>query len=174
MLIRPLVPADAHAYTAVRREALTDSPWAFSASPEDDLALDPAHIAKRLTESGFAIIGAFEEDGRLLGMAALMLNHRKKLAHRAHIWGVYVSPAARGRGLGETVMRKTLEIARGWPGVTSVSLSASVRSTRAISLYARLGFVPWGTEPGCLVLNGEAIDEIHMVAFLNGTTDQAE
>jgi RimJ/RimL family protein N-acetyltransferase len=171
--IRPLVPADAPAYTALRREMLRDSPWAFAASPGDDFALDPVAVAARLADPGYAIVGAFEggdargETARLVGSAGLSHNRHIKMAHRAHIWGVYISPPSRGRGLGSHLMTATLDLAASWPGVTSVGLSVSVRSHAAIRLYQRLGFVQWGLEPGALILDGHAYDEIHMAAVLD-------
>lgn len=165
MVIRSLTPEDAPAYVALRREMLADSPWAFAASPEEDRALDPAFVAMQVQEPGQAIIGAFDEDGALRAVAGIFRQRHPKMAHRAHVWGVYVTPAARRRDLGRQVVSLALEIARSWPGITSAGLSASARSTDACRLYEALGFRAWGREPGALVLDGEAIDEIHMVLF---------
>lgn len=167
MTIRALTPADAAIYIALRREMLLDSPWSFSSSPEDDQGLKPEFITARLVEPGQAIVGAFEDDGRLVGAAGLRRHTSLKMAHRAHIWGVYVTPAARGRGIAAQVMERTLDIARSWPGVNSVGLSASVRSEAARHLYEKLGFVAWGREPAALTIDGKAYDEFHMVKFLD-------
>ena len=160
--VRPLIPADAAAFVIIRREALADAPWAFSGSPEDDLGLDAAHIAAQLSTPGYAILGAFEGE-RLVATCGLFTNRQRKLAHRIRIWGVYVTPSSRGTGAGRAVVRAAMDLARSWPGVTSVGLSASERSTTAIALYKSLGFVPWGVEPGYMRLGGELIDEVHMV-----------
>ena len=66
----------------------------------------------------------------------------------------------------EQVLERTLEIARSWPGVTSVGLSVSARAEAARRVYERLGFKAWGVEPGALVLDGRAYDETHMVVLL--------
>ncbi len=166
MLIRPLAPSDAHAYVALRREALADAPWAFSASPEDDIGLNVQHLESRLAEPGYAIVGAFDADGKLVGSCGLFTNRQRKRAHRIYIWGVYVTPAARGQGVARSIMLAALDTARSWPGVTSVGLSVSVRSKGARALYESLGFVAWGTEPECLSLDGALIDEVHMVCRL--------
>ncbi|MFM9995753.1 MAG: N-acetyltransferase family protein [Phycisphaerales bacterium] len=168
MAVRPLTPADAAAYVALRREMLDDAPWAFAASPGDDAALDAPGVAARLGDPGgrYAIIGGWVE-GRLGGAAGIIRSDHVKMAHRAHIWGVYVTPAARGSGLGARIMRGVFDHARSWAGVTSVGLSVSVRSLGAIRLYERMGFARWGLEPGALVLDGRAHDEVHMVASLD-------
>jgi RimJ/RimL family protein N-acetyltransferase len=166
MIIRSLTPTDAQAYIALRREMLADSPWAFASGPDDDEALNPSVVVTRLSQPGQAILGAFDDAGNLLGSAGLYTTHHKKMAHRAHIWGVYITPAARNRGLATALLRATLDLARTWPGITSVGLSVSERSTEAQHLYERLGFKPWGREPGALITGGRSYDEVHMVAFL--------
>ena len=163
MLIRPLTPGEAQAYVVLRREALADAPWAFSASPEDDIGLNVQHLESKLAEPGYAIVGAFDAGGKLVGSSGLFTNRQRKRAHRVYIWGVYVTPAARRQGVARAIMLAALDIARSWPGVTSAGLSVSVRSTGARALYESLGFVAWGTEPECLSLDGTLIDEVHMV-----------
>lgn len=163
MVIRALSPADVSAYVVFRREALADSPWAFAASAENDVGLDEARMAATLSEKGSAVVGAFDEAGRLVGTCGLSSNRHRKMAHRVHLWGVYVTPAARGRGVGKAVVRGALDLARSWPGVNSAGLSASVRSKAAQALYRSLGFVVWGVEPRCLCIDGSFLDEVHMV-----------
>lgn len=146
---------------------LADSPWAFSSSPEDDQGLRVEFIAERLTQPGQAIVGAFDDAGRLVGSAGLRRHTSIKMAHRAHVWGVYVTPAARGKGVGERLLLRVFEVARSWPGVDSVGLSASVNSEAARRLYERLGFRSWGVEPGAIRVGGASYDEHHMVKFLD-------
>lgn len=169
MLIRPLTPADATLYVALRREMLDDSPWAFTSSPQDDQGLDPAFIAQRLTQPGQAIVGAFDgaPTPRLVGAAGLRRHTQIKMSHRAHLWGVYVTPAARCRGVATQILTHTLDLARSWPGVTSVGLSVSARADRARALYEQLGFVTWGHEPAAVVIDGQACDEFHMIRFFD-------
>lgn len=171
MIVRRLALADAPAFVALRREMLADAPWAFAASPEDDQALNAADIGSRLAggdAAGYAILGAFDDGGSLTASAGLMRNPRLKMAHRAHIWGVYVSPLWRGGGTGRAVMHATIETARSWKGVTAVGLSAGKRSTAAVALYLSLGFRVWGVEPECMLIGGETQDELHMTLDLRG------
>lgn len=169
--IRLLGPEDAAACVVLRREMLADSPWAFAASPEDDRGLDAAELAKSLAQTGFIIVGAFDSGAagaRLIGTAGANLPRHAKMAHRAHIWGVYITPSARGKGAGTLLMRTVLEHIRAWPGVNSAGLSASVNSPGAIRLYERVGFRIWGIEPAALITGGRAYDEVHMVCLLDG------
>lgn len=165
MIVRRLTPVDVPAYIALRREMLRDSPWAFAASESSDAGLDAAGVARNLETESYAIIGGFEGE-RLVGAAGLRRAHHPKLAHRADIWGVYVTPSARGKGCATAIIASALDVARSWPGVDSVRLSASVRSRGAIRVYERAGFKAWGLEPGYMLLNGEHVDEVHMVCML--------
>jgi ribosomal protein S18 acetylase RimI-like enzyme len=164
MVVRPLLPSDSESYVTLRREMLRDSPWAFAASETDDLGLDAASVASQLGRNGYAIIGALDESGLLVGAAGVIRPRHEKVGHRAYIWGVYVTPSCRGRGIGRRIMEHAIMTAKSWPGVTGAGLSVSEKSPEARGLYERLGFRAWGIEPGALRLDGVAYDEVHMVA----------
>ncbi len=169
MLVRTLTPADGAAFLALRREMLADSPWSFASSPEDDVAMSPGFMEVKLLEPGQAIVGAFEDEGtRLVASAGLFRDRHLKMAHRARVWGVYVTPGSRGRGVAAAVVERAVEVARSWPGVNSVGLSVSARAVGARRVYERLGFRAWGVEPAVVRIDGEECDEVHMVRFLDG------
>lgn len=164
-VIRPLTPVEADQYVFLRREMLLDSPRAFGASPGQDRGSDPEGVRNSLAGSEYAIIGAFEASGdqaRLAAAAGLIRESALKRRHIAKIWGVYVSPSARGRGLGRAVVSATIDLARSWPGVDQVQLSAGENSTAAITLYRSLGFAIWGIEPDCIRIEGVGYAEHHM------------
>jgi len=163
--VRALTPADVPAFVAMRREALRDSPWAFAASEDSDVGVNAELMTQRILEPGQVIVGALDAD-KLIGIAGMVRNRHGKMAHRANVWGVYVTPSARGRGVAEAIMRALLDVARTWPGLDSVSLQVSVRSESAKRVYERLGFKQWGVEPAALRLDGVAFDEAHMVIML--------
>lgn len=166
MHIRTLTDRDVAAYCTLRSEMLADAPTAFSSSPEDDRGLDPAFIAARLADPFAAIIGAFDGGGRLVGSAGIVRKTSRKMAHRVHVWGVYVTPASRGAGVARRIMLHAIEVARSWPGVDSLDLSAGIGSAAARKLYESLGFRAWGIEPAALRVHGRDHDEVHMVLIL--------
>lgn len=167
---RLLTANDVDAYVAIRREMLEDAPWAFSASPGHDRAGDPEAVRAALGQPENAILAVFSDresptsggEARILATAGVRREDRPKHRHIATIWGVYVTPAARGRGLGRDVVAAAVETASGWPGVTCVKLSASENSPGAIRVYESLGFVAWGLEPDALRVNGRSYGEVHM------------
>lgn len=162
MTIRPLTPEDAPAYAALRREMLADSPWAFFSSPEDDRGVRPEIMRESLAQRGFVVIGAWDDRGHLIGVAGLLRESKAKRAHVAGIWGVYVTPSCRGRGVARDLLTAAIAAARAWPGVAALTLSVSERSPAARRVYESLGFVAWGTEPDALRINGAPHAETHM------------
>lgn len=160
--IRPLAPNDAPAYAALRREMLADSPWAFMSSLADDRGVNEAEMRASLAREGFAVLGAFDAANRLIAVAGINRESKSKRAHVAGIWGVYVTPSARGGGLSRAVIQAAIAAARAWPGVHALALSVSENSPAAQRVYTSLGFVSWGTEPDALRVGDRSYAELHM------------
>lgn len=160
-MIRLLGSADAEAYLALRREALADAPLAFSASPEDDLAASADAVREQLRRGPDAVVvGAF--DGGLIGAVGLHRDRHRKAAHKVHLWGMYVTPACRRRGVGAALLDAVLAHAATLPGVDAVRLTVSDAAPGARRLYERAGFEVWGTEPAALRYDGRSVVEHHM------------
>ncbi|MDB5813627.1 MAG: family N-acetyltransferase [Rhodocyclales bacterium] len=106
-------------------------------------------------------MGAFE-NGELVGLIALGREDKKNLEHKAMIWGMYVSPKARGKGIGKALLREALSLAQSVPGIQQVNLCVNADNAVALGLYESVGFKAFGREPGAMLINGELHDEIHM------------
>ncbi len=162
--VRLLTPADLDSLVALRAEALLDSPWAFTGSPDEPR--DAEIVRTSINPPHNAVVGAFDDEsgaaGALLASAGIVHDQRAKRAHVALIWGVYVTPRARGRGTGRAVVSRAVEVARAMKGVTTIQLACSENSTAAAALYRSLGFVHWGTEPDAIRVGGKSYNELHM------------
>ncbi len=165
-----LQPCDAARYARLRLRMLLDAPWAFGASPENDRGLDLAFLEKALateTQAIFAIEATpGHEDSELIAAVGILRQASPKFRHRASIWGVFVEPDHRRKGLGRAVMSAAIDLARTWPGVDYVDLGVSERADAARRLYESLGFVAWGREPEATEIDGRRYDEIHMTLRL--------
>ena len=75
------------------------------------------------------------EAGELLAFGQLVSKGRR----RGHLARLIVSPAHRGRGLGETLVRGLIEEARA-ANHRVVSLNVDPRNAPAIALYRKVGF----------------------------------
>ena len=164
MDIRVLTPDDADEWWRLRLESLAGDPEAFSASVEDHQSLKQDDVRKRLDsdQAGFFVVGAFEDD-RLQGMAGFHRERGLKTQHKGRVWGVYVTPAARGKGVGRKLMKTVLERGTAIEGVEHILISVATTQMAAIKLYRSLGFEFFGREPHALKIGDRFIDEEHMV-----------
>ena len=167
-MIRLLRDDDAETYAELRREALLDSPLAFASSPDDDLASTPESVREQLRRAPESVIlGAFRR--RLVGSVGLYRDRHSKSSHKAHLWGMYVSPAYRRQGIASELLETALRHAGSMPGVDWVHLSVSSAAREALRLYESAGFQRWGTEPEALRHEGQAVSEHHMAIRLETT-----
>ena len=160
--IRRLGTDDAPAYVEVRLRGLEEHPEAFGASYAEDKARPMDEVKSWINGAhGSAVFGAFE-DGALIGLAGLYRQVRDKCGHKATVWGMYVIPDARGRGLGRELLHTTIDHARTIPEVSTVHIGVNVKNTAARTLYLADGFETWGIEVDAMRIDGESQDEEHM------------
>jgi ribosomal protein S18 acetylase RimI-like enzyme len=167
MEIRFLTPDDSTEYWRLRLEMLEGEPQAFSSSAEEHRSLDLDELRRRIgsVDAEQFIVGAFE-GSRLLGAAGFHRDKGRKTRHKGRIWGVYVSPAERGRGLARKILETLLQRASTMGGLEQILLSVAATQTPALHLYQSLGFEPWGCEPRGLRSGDQYIDEHYMILQL--------
>jgi RimJ/RimL family protein N-acetyltransferase len=161
-MIRRLGTADAVAFREIRLEALRSCPEAFGSSFEEELRLTPADFALRVApEPPDGVFGAFADDNaELVGIAGFRVHKNAKGRHKSMLWGVYVRPPARGRGIATALLRRVIEHASNTSGVELLQLTVTVGNAAARALYDRAGFVPYGIERRALKLGpGDYRDE---------------
>ena len=164
MNIRPLQSADASAYQTLRLRGLQECPTAFASSHDEERDTALAEVAVRLAPSPEGgTFGAFEGD-TLIGIASVAREPQRKIAHKALLWGVYVAPEHRRRGISRQLLEHALAHAFSMSGVRQVNLSVNAANAPAIALYQAMGFEPFGVERGYLQVDGTLHDEIHMAA----------
>jgi len=160
--VRILEASDAEAFRAFRLGALQECPTAFSSSYEDECDIPLARAAERLAPNrDRAVFGAFVGE-QLVGSTGLQREQPRKLAHKALIWGVYVAPAFRQRGIGRTLLKHALAHAASMPGLLRVTLGVNTTNVAAIALYLSVGFESFGLERAFLLVDGVLYDELHM------------
>ena len=164
-MIRPLVEEDLEAYAALRRQSLVEEPLSFGASPSDDVSMEALRASMRRAPD-WMLFGAFV-DGALVGAAGLLRGHHVKAAHAMHLWGMYVAPPYRHRGLGRALLDACIAHARSLPGVTVIQLGVTSAAAEARRVYEAAGFRVWGTQPDALRHEGHAVDEHHMTLALS-------
>jgi ribosomal protein S18 acetylase RimI-like enzyme len=159
--IRLLTPDEAALYRDIRLEGLRHDPDAFGSTSEHENAMELSWFADRIVKGN--VFGAFVR-GDLVGVAGYWPQEGEKERHKAMLWGMYVRGAARGSGLGESLIEAVVEHATG--RVEQLQLGVATGNASALRLYKKTGFSEYGREMKALKQDGRYIDEILMVRFL--------
>jgi len=169
MYVRLLAESDADEFRRLRRERLEQEPHAFAESiPEHDaISLQTIRARLRHASGENFVVGAFSENNELIGIAGFSRSPRLKSRHKGIIWGVYVRSAARGQGAGRALLTALIDRARQEDGLEQIQLSVSAGQKPARQLYESVGFEVFGHERHALKVDGEYVDEDHMVLWLN-------
>ena len=173
--IRYLTGNDASEYWRLRLEALEGDPEAFSASAQEHRTLGLDEVRKRLgSEGGDQFVVGALQGGRLIGTAGFYREQNLKTRHKGRIWGVYVTPARRGAGVGKRMLQTILKRVAEMKGLEQVLLSVAATQTAAFRLYCALGFELFGCEPRALKIGDRFIDEQYLVLRLKngGSTEK--
>src|SRR5690242_16910755 len=160
MEIRLLTADDAGPWWHLRLEALRNDPASFADSDEEHLKTTIETAQERLGKSdpaGNFIVGAFEGE-KLIGTAGFFRRKYNKERHKGHVWGVYVRPESRGKGVASVLMQEIVRRARDMEGVEQITLVASA-NLPAQRLYTAMGFQSYGLEPHSLKIGAEYVDD---------------
>jgi ribosomal protein S18 acetylase RimI-like enzyme len=167
MDLRLLTADDAEVFWHLRLEALRNDPASFADSAEEHLETTVATARERLRKNDPAsnfTVGVFEY-GQMIGTAGFFRRPNNKERHKGHIWGVYVSPESRGKGVASALMKEIVRRARELNGLEQITLVASA-NLPAQRLYKSLGFESYGIEPHSLKIGNDYVDDVLMVLWL--------
>jgi GNAT superfamily N-acetyltransferase len=163
VVIRRLVAGDASLYWQTRNQGLKEFPDAFTTSYEEGVATPPEKLSARFGgNNDDFVLGAFAEDGALLGTAGFTRESRVKQRHKGLIIGMYVTPVARGTGLGKRLLLALIEEARRIDGLEQLLLTVTHSNDAARNLYLRAGFVSFGVEPRAIRVGESYFDKEFM------------
>jgi GNAT superfamily N-acetyltransferase len=164
IMIRALGVPDAEAYRELRLTALATSPEAFGSSYEEESELSLDSFRARVVPTGRNVIfGTFAAD-RLVGMAGFVADEKVKKRHKGTLWGVFLMPEWRGRGLGDRLVRRVVDHAT--EHVLILQANVVTTNQKARETYARLGFVAFGRERQALCIDGVFYDDEHLALDL--------
>lgn len=164
-LIRPATPADAEAISSIlagiAAEAVhsaIDRPWPAPAQRRYLESLSPREVFHVATASGDA--------GAVIGYQSLdlwspVLN---TMSHVGQI-GTFLTPDARGQGIGRALFAATLAHARAH-AFRKFVITVRASNTRAQRFYTSLGFAPCGRLTRQVTIAGIDDDEILFEFFL--------
>jgi ribosomal protein S18 acetylase RimI-like enzyme len=158
ILIRPIGRDEAGAWRALRLEALTNHPEAFAASAPEFAALDLQSVAERIpTPNGDDVLFGVYAEGVLCGSVGFFRETGLKLRHRGTMWGVYLRPELRGRGIAEAMIDRV--VAHAAERVEILKCVVNPENSAARTLYLGRGFRPYGLEPRALRVGDRDYDD---------------
>ena len=167
MRIRTLEPSDVGLFHSFRLRGLRENPEAFGSTFAEESVM-PAEVRRgrfRCTDENF-VLGAFDEESRLIGVAGFYRETHLKLRHKGFVWGMYVAPESRGGGVGRALLSSLVECVKSLPGLEQLCLDVVTVNGAARRLYLSQGFQVYALEREAMKQDGEYYDLEHMVLRL--------
>lgn len=167
MKIRVLQESDANAYQELRLKGLQTNPEAFGSTYEREANFTLETVRERVKPSKDKfVMGAFDDEGLLLGVAAFVRENGMKTAHKGNLFGMYVREEMRGKGVSKNLLLALIARASEIDGVEQINLTVVSSNEPAKRLYSSVGFQTYGIERRALKYNGQYFDEDWMVLQL--------
>ena len=166
-VLRTLQSKHARSYRSLRHQALGEAAPSFGSSLSEELEKPYRQYLNdlsqyRRSQSDF-ILGLFEETGdHLIGCMGFYRQKKLKTRHKGLIWGMYVHPVHRRKGLGRWMLTDVITRIRRQEDLEIVNICVVSENAEAMQLYEDLGFVTFGKEPKAFKLEGVYYDIQHM------------
>lgn len=163
MHIARLEAADAPQYRALMLQAYELAADAFTSTAAERVGEPESFWVRRMADpAGLSVaFGAFD-DSVLIGTVALELSAKPKTAHKGHVIGMYVVPAAQGTGTGRALLNACIAHARALPGLQQLTLTVTQGNDTAMALYRSAGFETFGLEPQAILTPSGFKAKVHM------------
>lgn len=172
MVIRRLTKDDASSFWELRFKALREDGDAFGATYEEEVSKPLDNLIVRFNneyieakEDNF-ILGAFNEENKMIGVIGLHRERRIKLRHKATIWGMYVSKEYRKKRFGKLLLFEVLNIAKSMEGLEQLNLCVVSSNIKAKNLYESMNFETYAIEKNAIKFDNKYFDEEYMVYFV--------
>ena len=138
--LRPATVADAAAISAIYAPYVRDTTISFELEAPDEAEM-AARIAAITASYPYFVA---EEHGAVIGYCYAS-QHRTRAAYQSSVdFGIYLAPAARGRGIGTLLGRAVLDAARE-RGYHAAFAGIAQPNPASVALHEKLGFTHLGT-----------------------------
>ncbi|MGB0386881.1 MAG: GNAT family N-acetyltransferase [Ardenticatenaceae bacterium] len=166
-VIRAAKVKDVELYRDLRLDGLRKHPEVFGSDYETAAERPLEEWKERLRHNDGLDSVTFLacEDDVSIGTATIVRGSLTKTRHHGLVFGVYVRPSYRKRGVGQGLM----EACTNWAsqrGIKILKLAVVNTNSAAIQLYTRCGFSVYGVEPWALRVNNRYYDELLMACRL--------
>ncbi len=157
--VRPLHEDDWQDYRSVRLAALRESPEAFAATLEEEEAFGEELWRERMRRSARLIA---ERAGQEVGVASVGRAESDE-GEAGELFGLWVSPEARGSGVATRLVRESAQLAAA-RGQSHLVYWVGTENGRAVAFASGMGFRPTDhRRPMGVVSEEDGEEEIAMV-----------
>ena len=167
VLIREAKPSDAVQIIAYMKRLSEEphsnieiSPGEFDHTPEEE-----AGFLADFAASKNSVFLVAEVDGKIVGLLTCKGSNRKAIRHAVHL-GMSVDQGWRGQGIGNQLMARAIEWAKGTGTVTRIELALFERNKTALHLYEKFGFEVEGKRRNAGFRDGAYLDGLIMALLL--------
>lgn len=144
-------------YKALRLRALKDDPQAFGSSHAKEAAYSDEKWRERTNDN---VLFASNGDN-LIGMMGIWQSEEDKEKKTANVFGVYVIPEFRSKGISKMLMQDLLDKLKSNPDISKLKLTVNKNQLAAVKLYETFGFKTISQEKA-LLGDGNYYDEYLM------------
>jgi ribosomal protein S18 acetylase RimI-like enzyme len=139
-------------YKELRLRALQREPQAFGSNYAREVEYPNEKWQQRIQGviDGQGLMLFARLDGKLVGMIGGYQDDDNKPQKRIQIWGMYVDPEARGRGIAKTLMNNLISKIRERGDILIAKLEVNEDQDPAKKLYENMGFKIVGTKTRAL------------------------
>jgi ribosomal protein S18 acetylase RimI-like enzyme len=166
--VRPLGEEDWQQYRDARLTALRESPDAFAATVDEEEAYDEDFWRLRMTRSARLLA---EREGSPLGIVSVGRSGEDRPT-TSELFGLWVSPDARGSGVATELVRAGARLARE-QGQKQLAYWVGSDNGRAVAFASGFGFRPTAERRPMRVKGDGDEDEVAMVLALGGDRGSA-
>ena len=139
MIIQKLTIKDLEMFKNIRLEALELEPQAFGDSFSVLSKKKDNYWKKELSNKWKNWYGVFDNN-ELVGIGSIKFAKSLKFNHIAHLSGIYVKKAQRGKGIGKLLFKTRIDEAFKNEKIKKLKLIVNTSQTNAISLYESFNF----------------------------------
>ncbi len=165
-IIREATPEDAAA-VIVHNDLIANEPNnGIIRGPGESMTLEDeqVYLKNSLAADNSILLIAITPEGEVIGVCGFQGGRRKAVRHQGGI-GISVNKEWREKGIGQALMQRLIDWAKGTGIITRMELTVMTHNARAIHVYEKLGFKMEGRQRAALFKDGWYID-IYMMALL--------
>jgi len=164
--------SQAEAYKALRLEGLKNDPMSFANTYREMYERPINDIIAELQAN--IVVGVLKEGSEFIGVGGIRREAAGKMNHKGIVYGNYVKPEMRGKGIGKMIMTDLELRARNTPPtdllptIEELQLRVTEGNEPAMKLYISMGYEQFAYSKRAIRHNGVYVGEYFMQKFFMG------